>query len=302
MPALRVIVFTQGPLAVRICRSLSTMPETELAGIYFERPVLRRRPLGERLRRQVAYYGFAGAVRRIAISFWRKAIHRSAPPTTAGVDDETALRTIAAESRAVFLSASDLHAAHVLDSIREQRADLGLVIGTTIVKPCLYDLPRLGSLNVHQALVPEYRGSSPHFWVLYDNVAISGVTIHRVVEKVDSGDVVLQATVPCIYDYEKYGADFERFILDFEAGLEDLSVQLMVEAVRRIALATAQFTPQDASRAVRRRNPNYVQKRELRQRLKQRFLNQHGKPLAPVPADDLPHGSPCETPASTNRR
>ena len=271
MSGLRVVVFTQGGLGISISRLVAKLPNVTLAGIFCEKEIPRRRPLPERLRRNITYYGYVGTLFRVA----RAGVRRISPGANLVLpDDVGALRSIAAECSAVFTITPDLHDPTVLESISATRPDLGLVVGTTIVKPSLYDLPRLGSLNLHQGKVPEYRGSAPMFWALFNNETEYGVTIHRVVKRVDAGDVVLSATVPLKYDFHRYGLDFKRFLNDFEETLGPISIELMVEAVRRIAAGSATFTPQDESKAVRTRRPTYAQVREMRKVISRRYKEQ----------------------------
>jgi methionyl-tRNA formyltransferase len=62
------------------------------------------------------------------------------------------------------------------------------------------ELPRLGCLNVHSALLPKYRGMLPTFWALLNGEPETGVTVHRMVEGIDGGDIILQRRVPIAAD------------------------------------------------------------------------------------------------------
>jgi folate-dependent phosphoribosylglycinamide formyltransferase PurN len=265
---LRVVVFTQGGLGIPISRLVAKLPNVTLAGIFCEQEIPRRRPLSERLRRNLTYHGYVGTLLRIA----QAGVRRINPEGNHVLPDDVGeLRSIARECSAVFTITADLHDPTVLESIRATKPDVGLVVGTTIVKPSLYDLPRLGSLNLHQGKVPEYRGSAPAFWALFNNETEYGVTVHRVVKRVDAGDVVLSATVPFNYDFVRYRLDFKRFLKDFEESLGPISVDLMIEAVRRIADGSAKFTPQDESKAFQTRRPTYSQEKEMRKVINRRY-------------------------------
>jgi methionyl-tRNA formyltransferase len=56
-------------------------------------------------------------------------------------------------------------------------------------------IPRLGTVNVHGALLPRNRGLFPYFWELANGDADAGVTVHWVDEKLDTGDVILQRAI-----------------------------------------------------------------------------------------------------------
>jgi folate-dependent phosphoribosylglycinamide formyltransferase PurN len=269
MNELRVVVFTRGGLGLPVSQRLAALPGVRLAGVLCQRWVPRKRPLVERLRRHVRYSGYAGAAAELARAVGERLSPRASAAESRG--EEEALARIAEEAGAMFRACAEVHDTATLEWARETGADLGVVVGSGILKPELFDLPRLGSINVHQGKVPEYRGSAPLFWALYEGETETRITIHQVVERVDAGAVILEQAVPLAYDYARYGTDFERFIEDYRAGLAEPSVNLMVEAVRRISLGCEQRIAQDESRAMRRRMPTYPEKQALRRILRQRY-------------------------------
>ncbi|MBB5721277.1 methionyl-tRNA formyltransferase [Loktanella ponticola] len=77
--------------------------------------------------------------------------------------------------------------------LRNLSPDLIIVTGAPILKPDLFDLPPLGTFNMHSSLLPDYRGTQAEFWqVLEDRMDTVGLTIHRVEKGVDTGAIVRQ--------------------------------------------------------------------------------------------------------------
>ena len=74
-------------------------------------------------------------------------------------------------------------------------ADLGIVIGTRILKRSTFGVPRLGSINLHKGAVPDYRGMPPGFWELYYGERQAGVTVHFVDDTLDTGDIVAESSL-----------------------------------------------------------------------------------------------------------
>ena len=74
--------------------------------------------------------------------------------------------------------------------------DLGVVVGAPILRTELFSLPRLGCINLHLGAAPEFRGSSPGFYELLEGVAEVGVTVHRVTDTLDGGNILLQERFP----------------------------------------------------------------------------------------------------------
>src|SRR3569833_1533228 len=82
---------------------------------------------------------------------------------------------------------------------RLEAADPDVIVATnwrTWIPPRIFDLPRYGTLNIHDALLPKYAGFSPLIWALINGEEEVGVTAHMMNEELDAGDIVLQRAVP----------------------------------------------------------------------------------------------------------
>jgi methionyl-tRNA formyltransferase len=264
MSRLRVVLLTQGGLGVAVCRRLLELPEVELATVVFETPPRKRRGLMERIRRGVRYNGLAGTL----LAPLRKLTKlRSSGPNGAGHTDLEVIRQLVPKT----IVARDLHAPDLLDTLRSLNLDLGVVIGTTILKPALFEIPRQGMINLHQGQVPQYRGSGIGFWVLWDGVNQYGITVHKVVSAVDAGEILLTELLPFEYDYQKFGEDFEEFLERYLKSLDGPSVDLVIRSVQLIASGQARWQRQDLSQGFRRKKPPYREKLRLKQILRERF-------------------------------
>jgi len=83
-----------------------------------------------------------------------------------------------------------------LHRIRQARPDLLVSIaGNQIFKSPLIELPRRGTLNLHTALLPKYRGLMPTFWVLKNGERFTGVSVFFVDEGIDSGPILVQRRI-----------------------------------------------------------------------------------------------------------
>jgi hypothetical protein len=155
----------------------------------------------------------------------------------------------------------NLNGAAAIECLRSAGADLGVVMGTRILKRGLFSLPRLGCINLHKGKVPEYRGMPPGFWELYDAQDTAGVTIHFVDDGLDTGDVVGTCSVPI---HPKETPESLRKKLDL-AGIE-----LLASVVHEIQQGTVRRQPQptgNAGNQVARTRPTRAQTMELERRL-----------------------------------
>ncbi len=144
------------------------------------------------------------------------------------------------------------------EALREANVDLGIVLGTRILKEHIFTIPRMGCLNLHKGKVPEYRGMPPGFWELYDRAPSAGVTIHFVDQGLDTGDVVATSEVT-ISPLDT--PDSLQYKLSVEGA------RLLAEAVSAIQAGTAQRRKQPPSSFKARTQPTPPQRRELARRL-----------------------------------
>ncbi|GAB1692293.1 methionyl-tRNA formyltransferase [Krasilnikovia sp. M28-CT-15] len=110
----------------------------------------------------------------------------------------------------------------------------------TWIPPRIFTLPRLGTLNVHDSLLPAYAGFAPLIWALINNEPEVGVTAHMMDATLDAGPIVLQRSVPV--EARDTTADlFQKTLALFGP--------ITVEGLAEIASGRTDFTPQDRSKA-----------------------------------------------------
>ena len=100
----------------------------------------------------------------------------------------------------------------------------------------ILDLPRLGCVNVHSSLLPKYRGAAPINWAILNGEDETGVTIQRMAEGLDTGDILAQRSTPI--DLNENAAQlFDR--------LAEMGAALLVETVEALEAGMATAVPQD---------------------------------------------------------
>lgn len=83
-----------------------------------------------------------------------------------------------------------------LDEIRALDIDIIINQSQNILKVELLSIPKIGTLNRHNALLPKNRGRLTPFWVLYKGESETGVSIHFVTGELDAGDIIVQEKYP----------------------------------------------------------------------------------------------------------
>lgn len=107
-----------------------------------------------------------------------------------------------------------------------------------ILPKALLDAPRLGCINVHASLLPQYRGGAPIHQAIIDGQASTGVTIMYMAEKLDAGDIISQREI-VIEDTDHTGSMFDK--------LSDVGRHLLKETLPSIIDGTNARTVQDES-------------------------------------------------------
>jgi len=114
-------------------------------------------------------------------------------------------------------------------------AAFGQILPKEILK-----MPKFGCVNVHASLLPKYRGAAPIQWAVIDGESVSGVTIMRMDEGIDTGDMILKQQISLAED-ETGGSLFDK--------LSKIGSNLCVEALKSIENETATYTRQEDSLA-----------------------------------------------------
>ena len=129
----------------------------------------------------------------------------------------------------------------VLGPLKEMRPDLFVVISFGAILPGdLLTVPRLYSLNVHASLLPKYRGAAPMQYALLNGDRETGVTVMRMIERLDAGDILFQKKTPI---------GTEEDVLQLEKRLSALGSEALREGLDRIERGVAEFTVQDERKA-----------------------------------------------------
>jgi peptidoglycan/xylan/chitin deacetylase (PgdA/CDA1 family)/folate-dependent phosphoribosylglycinamide formyltransferase PurN len=171
---------------------------------------------------------------------------------------ENSLQGLAKKYGFPIFEAGNLNQDPAVERLRSVGADLGIVMGTRILKRRLFSLPRLGCINLHKGKVPEYRGTAPGFWELCDGCDTAGVTVHYIDDGLDSGDIVATSEIS-IHPLETPES--------LRAKLDEEGSCLLASAVSEIQQGRAVRRPQPATAKRPRTRPTEIQKQALARRL-----------------------------------
>lgn len=153
----------------------------------------------------------------------------------------TAVKQVATAAGVPVLQPERIRDEAFLRQVADFRADLGVVAAYGRILPeSLLTLPRLGMINVHASLLPDYRGAAPVHRAVIDGRAETGVTIMRVVKELDAGPMLAAA---------RLAVGPEETSDEVERALAALGAPLLVSVVDQLAAGTAIEVSQDHARA-----------------------------------------------------
>ncbi len=166
------------------------------------------------------------------------------PPHGAGrgrKQTPTAVARWAVSHSIPFIETDDVNAPQAIEKIAAYQPDVIVVVafGQKIGNQ-LINLPPKGAINVHASLLPKYRGAAPINWAIIKGEKQTGISIISLVEQMDAGDILAQATTNIGTD-EAAGELHDR--------LAQIAAPLLIRTIDHIADGTAVYGRQDHSKA-----------------------------------------------------
>lgn len=141
------------------------------------------------------------------------------------------------------LQPTNLKSPDFVEELRAYQADLQIVVAFRMLPEVVWDMPRLGTFNLHASLLPDYRGAAPINWAIINGEKMTGVTTFFLKHEIDTGNIIFQEE-EAILPEDNVGNVYEK--------LMERGSRLVLKTVQAIADGTVDVKPQDHSKA---RNP-----------------------------------------------
>lgn len=125
-----------------------------------------------------------------------------------------------------------------IDELKKYEADIQVVVAFRMLPEIIWNMPPMGTVNVHASLLPQYRGAAPIHWSIINGETETGVTTFRLKHEIDTGNILLQRKLS-IGPSENVGSLYDRLM---HAGAE-----LLVETLEGIQLGTLKEKEQNSS-------------------------------------------------------
>lgn len=108
---------------------------------------------------------------------------------------ESAVKKYALEHNLPLLQPERLKDERFLSELKELRADLQIVVAFRMLPEQVWNMPRLGTYNLHASLLPKYRGAAPINWAVINGEKETGVTTFKLKHEIDTGNILFNAKV-----------------------------------------------------------------------------------------------------------
>lgn len=148
---------------------------------------------------------------------------------------QSAVKKFAVANNLNVLQPEKLRNPQFLAELKALSADLQICVAFRMLPEIVWNMPPMGTINLHGSLLPQYRGAAPINWAVINGEKETGVTTFKLKHEIDTGDILLQ----------------ERFAIepDDNAGtvhdkMKEIGAALLVETVKQMAEEDLKESPQ----------------------------------------------------------
>ena len=155
---------------------------------------------------------------------------------------ESAVKKYAVSQNIKVLQPSNLKNSDFIQELASLEAELQVVVAFRMLPEMVWNMPAMGTLNLHGSLLPKYRGAAPINWAIINGDKETGVTTFLLKHEIDTGDVLLQKRM-AIFHEDTAGDVHDRMM--------QLGAQAILETVEGLEKGTLKSTAQDDASASR---------------------------------------------------
>ena len=151
---------------------------------------------------------------------------------------QSAVKKYAIDHQLKILQPEKLKSLSFLEELKSLNADLQVVVAFRMLPEFVWNMPPMGTINLHGSLLPQYRGAAPINWAVINGEKETGVTTFKLKHEIDTGNILLQESFP-IGEDDTAG--------DVHDKMKELGARLLVKTIEGVVNGTLLETPQDLS-------------------------------------------------------
>lgn len=187
----------------------------------------------------------------------------------------SAVKDYALEAGLNILQPTNLKNPEFQQELRDLKADLQVVVAFRMLPEAVWNMPPIGTFNLHGSLLPQYRGAAPINWALMNGETETGVTTFFLKHEIDTGSIIFQDKEPISYD-DNVGSVYERLMVRGAA--------LVLKTVQAIDQGDYPSMPQDESGELKAAPKIFRETCEIDWTRTASEVRNHVRGLSPYPA------------------
>jgi len=151
---------------------------------------------------------------------------------------QSAVKKYAVEKGLHILQPEKLKNPEFLAELKALQADLQIVVAFRMLPEVVWNMPPMGTVNLHGSLLPQYRGAAPINWAIINGESTTGVTTFKLQHEIDTGDILLKAVIE-IGENETAGELHDK--------MKEVGAELLLKTVKGLFTGNLVEVPQDRS-------------------------------------------------------
>ena len=148
---------------------------------------------------------------------------------------ESSVKKYAVEKNLKILQPVKLKDPDFIEELKELKADVQVVVAFRMLPDIVWNMPPLGTINLHASLLPQYRGAAPINWAIINGEKETGVTTFKLQQEIDTGNILLQEKIE-ITPTETAGLLHDK--------LMEKGANLLLKTIRQLAEGSLEEIPQ----------------------------------------------------------
>jgi len=154
----------------------------------------------------------------------------------------SAVKDAAVKNDIPVLQPTNLKSPEFIEELKSYNANLQIVVAFRMLPEVVWDMPEIGTFNLHASLLPQYRGAAPINWAIINGEKETGVTTFFLKHKIDTGNIIFQ---------KKESIKAEDTVGDLYERLMNKGAQLVLKTVEAIAKDDYPELPQNLDQEIK---------------------------------------------------
>ncbi len=150
---------------------------------------------------------------------------------------ESAVKKYAVEKGLPILQPEKLKNPDFIKQLSALKANLQIVVAFRMLPEQVWNMPSLGTINLHGSLLPQYRGAAPIHWAVINGEKETGVTTFKLKHEIDTGDILLQ---------ESFAIGEDETTGEVHDKMKEIGAALLVKTVKGLAIENLHSSPQSS--------------------------------------------------------